>query len=156
NESVALFCARAQAVRWDFVLTEANAAAVAGICVRLDGMPLALELAAARIKVLSAQAILERLPPRLELLAQGKRGAPDRHKSLQALIDWSNKLLTQREKKLFRRLSVFARGSTLTAVESVCNTNRDLGQNVLNLLASLVDWNLLTTEEDIEGKPRFG
>ena len=118
--SVQLFVQRARAVKPDFALTEENAMAVADICRRLDGLPLAIELAAARVKALPPQAILQRLDGRLRLLTGGARDLPTRHQTLRNTLDWSYHLLTEAEKTLFRRLAVFMGGRTLEAVEVVC------------------------------------
>src|SRR5207302_161512 len=117
-ESVRLFVERATAARAAFVLTNDNVVTVAQICSRLDGIPLAIELAAARIKVLTLQQIAERLDDRFRLLTGGSRTAMPRQQTLRALIDWSYDLLAEPEKKLLRRLSVFARGRTLEAIEA--------------------------------------
>jgi predicted ATPase len=124
NEAVALFVERARAAKPDFRLGEENAAAVAEICVRLDGLPLAIKLAAARIKLLPPQAMLERLGQRLEVLVGGVRDAPGRHKTLRRTLQWSHELLSESEQRLFRQLGVFAGGCTLEAVQAVCNPGR--------------------------------
>src|SRR5437868_6450359 len=123
--AVALFIQRARAVRPDFEVNKENAAAVATICARLDGLPLAIELAAARIKLLSPSAIQARLESRLQLLTGGARDLPARQQTLRGAIDWSYGLLNPAEQILFRRLSVFVSGCTLEGVEAVCNTKRD-------------------------------
>jgi non-specific serine/threonine protein kinase len=120
-EAVALFIQRALAVKPDFVLTDENAPAVAEICIRLDGLPLAIELAAARIKLLPPHAILDKLEHRFNLLTGGPRDLPARQQTLRGAIEWSYALLDEEEKKLLRRLSVFAGGCTLEAAEAVCN-----------------------------------
>jgi predicted ATPase/class 3 adenylate cyclase/Tfp pilus assembly protein PilF len=135
-DAVELFCARARALRPDFEPGQA----VELICRRLEGLPLALELAAARVKVLSARALLDRLAPALPLLTGGPRDAPARQRTLSATIAWSYDLLTDEEKRLFDRLSVFAGGCSLDAAEAVCDTD-------LDGLQSLVDKNLLREEE---------
>ena len=126
--AVALFIQRALAVKPDFRVDNANAPAVAEICVRLDGLPLAIELAAARIKLLPPQAMLARLGRRLELLRGGARDMPDRHQTLRHAIAWSYDLLEAGEQALFRRLAVFARGCTLEAAEAVCQAVHALRQ----------------------------
>ena len=124
---MALFVQRAQAVKPDFEVNQDNAAAVATICARLDGLPLAIELAAARIKLLSPAAMQARLENRLQLLTGGARDLPTRQQTLRGAIDWSYGLLSAGEQKLFRRLSVFVSGCTLEAVEAVCNTKGEHG-----------------------------
>ncbi|HKJ39770.1 MAG TPA: hypothetical protein VJ972_13415, partial [Anaerolineales bacterium] len=146
-ESVQLFSDRASAANPKFQLTEKNASSVAQICLRLDGIPLALELAAARAKVLSAEQIAERLDDRFRLLTGGSRTALPRQQTLRALIDWSYDLLSEPEKVLFRRLAVFVGGCTLEAAESVCSGEGVESYEVLDLLAQLVDKSLVFTEE---------
>ncbi len=154
NPAVTLFTQRALDARPDFALTNENSGAVAEICIRLDGLPLALELAAARIGVLPPQGILERLTERFKLLGMAPRDLPARQQSLRAAIDSSYDLLEDSEKKLFRHLSVFTDGCTLEAAEKVCNPSRDLGMEVLDGLASLVQKNLVRREE-VNGQLRF-
>jgi predicted ATPase/transcriptional regulator with XRE-family HTH domain len=149
--AVDLFVQRAQAVRADFALTEANAAAVAEICWRLDGLPLAIELAAVRTKVLTPEALLARLTSRLALLTEGRRDGPARHQTLRAAIEWSYALLTDEEQRLFRRLSAFSGGFELVAAEAVAGDG--LTTPVLDLLASLVDKSLV--QQRAAGGPRF-
>ena len=117
---MALFIERAVAVKPDFTVTNENAPAVAEICHRLDGLPLAIELAAARVRVLPPQRMLAELAHRLSFLTGGARDLPARQKTLRSAIDWSHDLLTADERKLFRRLAVFVGGCTLEAIESVC------------------------------------
>jgi len=155
SSAVALFAARAQAIKRDFVLTNENAAAVAEMCVRLDGLPLAIELAAARIKLFPPDVLLARLGQRLKILTHGARDLPPRHQSLRALIDWSYELLNEDEQKLFRRLGVFVGGCTLAAAEAVGNAAADLQLDVLDGLQSLLDKNLLYQEAGVNGEPRF-
>ena len=155
NSALELFVQRATAVRPSFALTAANTAAIRGICSRLDGLPLAIELAAARTKVLSPSAILERLQSRLQLLTGGALDLPARQQTLRNTIDWSHDLLNEVEQKLFRRLAVFAGGCTLEAAEAVCNTRRDLGIDPFDGLSSLVDKNLIQRSERAESEPRF-
>lgn len=136
-ESVRLFVERVRAVQPQFQLTRANAHAVAQICRRLDGIPLALELAAARGNLLSPQEIAARLDSRFELLTGGSRMALPQHQTLRALIDWSFDLLSEEERVLFRRLSIFAGGWTLEAVEQVCYGEQDASDPSDNALAAL-------------------
>jgi predicted ATPase/DNA-binding CsgD family transcriptional regulator len=140
NSSVALLVERTHAVLPDFTLTAQNAPAVAEICVRLDGLPLALELAAARFKLFTPAELAARLGDRMRLLTGGARDVPARHRTLRAAIGWSHDLLTAPERMLFRRLAVFAHGWTLEAAEQVC---ADPGLDVLAATSSLVDKSLL-------------
>jgi predicted ATPase len=156
NSAVELFAQRAAAVWPDFAITPDNAPAVHDICLRLDGLPLAIELAAARIKVLSPAAILDRLQSRLQLLTGGALDLPERQQTLRKTIDWSYGLLNEAERKLFRRFSVFVGGCTLEAAEAVCNTSNDLGIGLLEGLFSLVDKNLIQPVDRAEAGPRFG
>lgn len=153
--SVALFVQRAAAVKPDFALTAQNADAIVQICRRLDGLPLAIELAAARIKILPPAGLLARLASTLELLTAGARDLPERQRTLRRAIDWSHDLLNPSEQKLFRRLSVFAGGCTLEAAEAVCNSDEDLGVDVLDGITSLVDKSLLNQVGPAEAEPRF-
>lgn len=152
-ESVALFVERARAARPEFELTSANAAAVAEICVRLDGLPLAIELAAARIRLLPPEALLARLGERLKLLTGGARDLPERQRTLRAAIAWSYGLLSEEERVLFGRLAVFVGGCTLEAAEAVCAPEGEI--DVLEGLYSLVEKSLLRGEEGPHGEPRF-
>jgi non-specific serine/threonine protein kinase len=171
SEAVRLFVSRAQVVRPDFALTAGNAAAVAAVCRRLDGLPLAIELAAARVKVLPPAALLARMDRRLPLLTGGPRDQPERLQTMRAAIAWSHDLLTPDEQALFRRLAVFAGGFTLAAAETVGRRTEDGGReendgdrpsalpppsSVLDLIASLVDQSLLRVEEGVRGESRFG
>ncbi len=153
--AIALFVQRAVAVKPDFALTEENAPAVAEICVRLDGLPLAIQLAAARIKLLPPSAMRSRLASRLHLLTTGAKDLPARQQTLRQAIDWSYDLLSEPERKLFRRLSVFAGGFTLEAAESVCDTKKDLGLDLLDGMASMVDKSLVRQMEQADAEPRF-
>ncbi|HEY0443538.1 MAG TPA: tetratricopeptide repeat protein [Candidatus Limnocylindrales bacterium] len=152
-ESVALFVERATAARPAFRLTSENASAVAEICNRLDGLPLAIELAAARIKLLSPQAILSRLENRLSLLSGGAADLPARQQTLRGAIAWSYDLLDEADRALFATLSVFVGGATLDAIEAVCRPGLD--RDVLDGVASLVDKSLLRQIDAPDGEPRF-
>ena len=154
-EAVRLFVQRALDVKPAFALTDENASAVSEICLRLDGLPLAIELAAARIKLLAPQALLARLGSRLKLLTGGARDLPARQQTLRDTIAWSYELLDKGKKVLFRRLAVFAGGCTLEAAEAVCNTAGDLEGGILEWMASLVDESLLRQEDGTDGEPRF-
>jgi predicted ATPase/DNA-binding CsgD family transcriptional regulator len=153
-ESARLFVERAAAVKLTFELTEQNAPSVVQICYRLDGIPLALELAAARMRMLSVEEISERLDDSFRLLAAGGRTVMSRHKTLRATMDWSHELLPEQERILFRRLSVFAAGFTLDAAESVCAGEGLEWDEVLGLLSRLVDKSLVTVRE-IGGQTRY-
>ena len=145
-EAVRLFVDRAEAILPKFKLAAQNAPAVAGICSRLDGLPLAIELAAARVNVLSVQQILSRLDDRLHMLSAASRATVTRHQSLQAAIDWSYDLLCEKERILLRRVSVFAGGWTLEAAEQVCAERGIQSDEVLGLLAQLVQKSLVAAE----------
>ena len=147
SPSVALFLQRAQAVKPEFRLTITNARAVAEICVRLDGLPLAIELAAARMKLLSPQVLLTRLGRRLAMLTGGSRDVPARQQTLRNTIEWSYQLLNAWEQRLFRRLSVFVGGCTLLAAEAVCTLPDDGEGEVLDGVTSLIDKSLLKRME---------
>jgi predicted ATPase/class 3 adenylate cyclase len=153
-ESVALFVERAMAVRPDFAVSSANAPAVAEICVRLDGLPLAIELAAARVRVLSPQAIMERLGDRLRLLSGGSRDLPERQQTLRGAIAWSHDLLEEADQRVFGRVSVFAGGATLDAVERVIFDPGETS-DALDAMASLADKSLVRQESEPDGEPRF-
>src|SRR5215204_5303846 len=152
-EAVRLFVQRARAVKADFKVTNDNAPAVAEICARLDGLPLAIELAAARTRVLPPQKMLERLGNRLKLLKGGPRDLPTRQQTLRGTIDWSYELLEEEEKILFGRLSVFSGGRTLEAIEEICDPEGEL--EALEGVESLLEKSLLRQEEGVEGEPRF-
>jgi predicted ATPase/class 3 adenylate cyclase len=154
-EAVRLFVERARAVRPDFSLAEDNAPAVVEICERLDGLPLAIELAAARIKLLTPQVLLDRLGNRLKILTGGARNLPERQRTLRNAIEWSYELLDEGEKMLFGRLGVFSSGATLEAMEAVCDTEGDLPTDVFEGASSLLDKSLLRQEEGAGGEPRF-
>ena len=153
--AVALFVERARAVKHEFALTKENAPTVAAICARLDGLPLAIELAAARIKLLSPPAMLTRLESRLNLLTGGARDLPSRQQTLRGTVDWSYGLLNPAEQTLFRRLSVFTGGCTLEGVEAVCDTKGDLGIDVLDGMTSMVDKSLAQHAEQADSETRF-
>jgi predicted ATPase/DNA-binding SARP family transcriptional activator len=147
-DATALFLERARAAQAGFCATPADAAAIAEICVRLDGLPLAIELAAARVRLLSPPGMVKRLGQRLPLLTDGPRDLPARQRTLRATIDWSHRLLDERERRLFAQLAVFAGGFTLEAAERVCQTD-------LDAIASLVDKSLLHQRERTRSEPRF-
>ncbi len=155
NPAVALFAQRAAAVKPDFMVTADNATAVAEICSRVDGLPLAIELAAARVKMLSPNAMLARLQSRLQLLTAGAVDLPQRQQTLRNTIDWSYDLLNEAEQKLLRRLGVFLGGCTLEAAEAVCNTRSDLGAEIFDVMASLVDKSLILQSDQGADEPRF-
>jgi predicted ATPase len=164
--AVELFIQRAQAVKPDFQVTTGNAAAVAEICARLDGLPLAIELAAARVKLFPPQALLARLSSRLKLLVGGGQDRPARQQTLRSAIDWSYDLLDTAEATLFRRMGIFAGGGIVESAEAVVSElrieNEELGKGlqseqllILDQLASLVDKSLLRQGIDPDGEPRF-
>ncbi|HEX6403315.1 MAG TPA: adenylate/guanylate cyclase domain-containing protein [Pseudonocardiaceae bacterium] len=155
SDAVRLFVDRATQVRPDFLLTAANAPAIAQICHELDGIPLAIELAAARVRLLSSQQIAHRLGDRFHLLTGASRIAVPRHRTLQASLDWSYELLSQGERTLLRRLSVFSAGWMLDAAEQVCVGEGIDRYAVLDLLTGLVDQSLVTTREQ-EAELRYG
>ena len=154
-EAVRLFIERTKAVQPSFAVTDGNAPAVAQVCWRLDGIPLAIELAAARVRALSAEGVSTRLDDRFRLLTGGSRTALPRQQTLRALIDWSYDLLTEQEKKMLCRLSVFAGGWTLAAAEAVCAGGQIEEWQVLDLLTSLVDKSLVVYEEEAGDRYRF-
>jgi predicted ATPase/DNA-binding winged helix-turn-helix (wHTH) protein len=153
--AVALFVQRAVAAKPDFELNRENAAAVAEICARLDGLPLAIELAAARVKVLSPVSLLARLTRRLQFLTGGPRDLPERQQTLRAAMDWSYDLLNSAEQKLFRRLSAFVGGCNLEGVEAVCDTKGDLDLDLLDGMGSMVDKSLVLQAPLVNGEARF-
>ena len=160
--AIELFIQRAQAIKPDFHITNETAPAVAEICFRLDGLPLAIELAAARVKLLPPRAMLARLEHRLEFLTSGARDLPIRQQTLRNAIAWSYDLLNDYEQELFRRLSVFIGGCTLDAAEAVASDKRDGERgseqahgSVLDQLSSLLDKSLLREVEGANGEPRF-
>jgi predicted ATPase/class 3 adenylate cyclase len=152
HESIRLFGERARAAVDEFVLTGENTAAVTEICVRLEGLPLAIELAAPRVRSLPPAALLRRLDERLNLLTGGAQDLDERQRTLRATIEWSYDLLLSEEKALFARLGVFVGGSRLEAAEALCS---DLGIDVLDGLGSLVEKSLLRQRADADGEPRF-
>ncbi len=154
-EALALFIQRAQAARPAFQLTNANARAIVEICRHLDGLPLAIELAAARIKLLPPQALLARLTPRLTILTSGARDVPGRQQTLRHTIAWSYQLLDAEVQRLFRRLAVFAGGCTLQAIEAISATLDDEAGRVFEGVASLLDQSLLRQTEQDGEEPRF-
>jgi len=154
-EAVRLFIERAQAVKADFALTNENVPAVAEICHWLDGLPLAIELAATRTKLFAPESLLKRLEKRLPLLTGGARDLPARQQTLRNAIEWSYQLLDVAEQTLFRRLAVFVGGCTLEAVEVVSNAAGNLGLDVLDGLTALVDQSLLRQGDGLDGEPRF-
>lgn len=165
NDAVALFVQRSRAVRPSFVMTETNAADIATICTLLDGLPLAIELAAARSKILSPPALLARLSNRLQVLTGGPRDLPARQRTMREACAWSYGLLTPQEQALFRRLSVFAGGFDLEAAEAVSRGNPDASAStdpldtpldILDGLSSLVDKSLLRQREQAGGEARLG
>src|ERR1700688_403451 len=153
--AIALFLEHAKAVKHDFTLSKENATAIATICSRLDGLPLAIELAASRVKVLSPTAMLTRLESSLNLLTGGARDLPVRQQTLRGTVNWSYSLLNAAEQSLVRRLSVFTGGCTLEAVEAVCDTKGDLGVDVLDGMSSMVDKSLMQQTEQPGVEPRF-
>ncbi len=154
NEAVAVFVNRAQGVHPDFALTPGNAAAVTGICIRLDGLPLALELAAARVKILPPEALLARLDARLPLLTGGARDAPHRQRTLRDAIAWSYDLLGEEERVLFCRLGAFVGGWTIDAAAAVADADGALGIDILEGIAALADQSLIVLDES-EPEPRY-
>jgi predicted ATPase/class 3 adenylate cyclase len=154
-EAVRLFIDRATLARPAFQPTNENIATIAQICWRLDGIALAIELAAARIRVLTLQQIIERLDDRFHLLTTGSRNAVPRQQTLRSLIDWSYDLLSEPERTLFRRVSVFARGRTLEAIEAVCSCDTLSSWEVVDLLTQLVDKSLVYVEKTPEHGARY-
>ena len=155
SPAVELLVDRIRRVRPDFALDDDNAEALAEVCRRLDGLPLAIELAAARLRVLSPQDLLRRLEHRLDSLAAPSPDAPDRHRTLRATIAWSHDHLSDDEQRVFRRLGVFAGGAGLEAVEAVCGDDDVDPAIVLDLVAGLVDKSLVVTGTDAAGHTRF-
>ena len=150
NEAVALLTDRARAAQPSFEITAENAGPIADICRRLDGLPLAIELAATQLRLLSPAELLARLERRLPLRT-GSANVPERQRTLQAAIEWSHRLLDDPVGRLFARMAVFVGGATFEAVDAVCNPNRDLEVDTLDALGSLLDHNLIRREEQPEG-----
>ncbi len=142
-----MFVTRAQAAAPGFELNDENARAVAQICLRLDGMPLAIELAAARLRALSVAQVAELMGDRFKLLTGGSRTAPARQRTLEAALDWSYNLLPEVERRLLQRLSVFAGGCTLEAAEAVCSDGQLGAQQVREALSHLVDKSLVMADQ---------
>jgi predicted ATPase/class 3 adenylate cyclase/Tfp pilus assembly protein PilF len=154
-EAVRLFIERAGAAKASFEITSENASAIAEICARLDGLPLAIELAAARVKLLPPKVLLARLSNRLKLLTGGAKDLPARQRTLRGAIGWSHDLLEEGEKTLFARLAAFSGGRTLEAIEAICDAEGDLPVDALDGVSSLLDKNLLVREETSEEESRF-
>jgi predicted ATPase/DNA-binding CsgD family transcriptional regulator len=154
-EAVRLYLERAQAVQSDFALTEANAISIVAICHQLDGLPLAIELAAGRSKLFPPQALLPRLRNRLKVLVGGVQDLPSRQQTLRGTIAWSYDLLERVEQTLFMRLAVFVGGCTIEAAEAVCHPDPGMKRDVLDGVASLVDKSLLKQETQADGQPRL-
>ena len=155
SPSVQLFVERAQQVQPSFRLTPENAPAVAYICARLDGLPLGIELAAARIPLLGARGVAERLARHFSLPAMPVPDAPSRHRTLEQAIAWSHDLLDPDARKLFARLSIFSGGWRLDEAEAICGPAAEVGGEVIELLAELIDQNLVVTREDADGDVRY-
>jgi predicted ATPase len=154
-EAVRLFVDRALGVQPKFTLSEENASTVVNVCRRLDGVPLAIELAAARMKLMRPDEILKRLEDRFGLLTGGSRTALPRQQTLRAAVDWGHDLLSDSERVLFRRLSVFAGGFELEAAEEVCHGDMLAAEDVLDLLSALVDKSLVAADVEEEGSIRY-
>lgn len=153
SDAVRLFVERAMLAKADFSLTEQNAAVVAEIVTRLDGLPLAIELAAARMQILPVEALRDRLDDRLALLTSGARDLPERQRTLRGAIEWSHELLDEPERRLFARFSVMAGGGTLDQVEAVCGPASDLGRDVFDGISSLAEQSLIRIADE-SGTPR--
>jgi predicted ATPase len=154
-ESVRLFVDRARLRLPDFALTEENAGAVAGVCRKLDGIPLAIELATARMGALAVEQVAQRLETSLDVLKGASRSAAPRQQTLRATLDWSHDLLSETERAMFRRLSVFAGGWTLEAAEMVCSRRCIEQQEVLDLLGAVVDKSLVLAGASGGGMVRY-
>jgi predicted ATPase len=155
SPAVGLFVARSQATSARFTLTDGNAGAVAAICTRLDGLPLAIELAAARTKLLAPEALLGRLDRQLQVLTDGARDLPPRQRAMRATLDWSYGLLDEAERALFARLAIFAGGWTLEGAEAVCAAGMVAPEAVLELLGRLMDQSLIVSEPQEDGDLRY-
>ena len=153
--AVALFLERARAANGGRDFTDADIRAAAEICARVDGLPLAIELSAARTKVFSPVTLLPQLKTRLQLLDNGPRDAPERHRTLRRTMDWSHELLNGAERTLFRRLAVFAGGCPLDAAEAVCNVRGDIGADIVDVLTALADQSLISVSDRQRGDVRF-
>ncbi len=151
SEAVELFVARASMARQDFELTEDNATAVAEACRLLDGLPLAIQLAASRIRLFAPRALVGKLEDRLQLLTSATQDIPTRHRTMRATVDWSYALLDEAERRFFRDFAVFSGGARLESVEAVVTSHED----VLSRVTSLVNHSLLVQREDPDGQPRF-
>ena len=154
--AVQLFVDRAQMANPRFELTDENTQAVVDICARLDGLPLAIELAAARVRLLTAESLLERLRNRLDVLARGPRDLPERQQTLRALLDWDYDLLSDDERTAFKRLSVFAGGFTLPAAEATLFGDEQHGYDMITMLESLLRKSLVRQHPPLLDEPRFG
>lgn len=154
-EAVQLFVTRAKNKQPDFILSDQNAGPVLQICNRLDGIPLAIELAASRVNVLNPELIVSRLDDRFRLLTGGSRTALERHKTLQATIDWSYDLLSDKEKKIFHQLCVFVSGFDLEAYEHICQTESAENEDLMDLLTSLIEKSLVITKTADNGTYRY-
>ncbi|MGI8828045.1 MAG: ATP-binding protein [Chloroflexota bacterium] len=154
-DAVALFCLKAKAVQAGFTMTRDNAPAIAEICYHLDGLPLALELAASRIPILPPRALLARLSSRLTLLTRGTRDLEERHQALRPTLEWSRDLLSPPYQMLFARLAIFAGGWSLDAAEAVCDASGDIEGGVLDGMAVLVEQSLVRLDERDDAEPRF-
>ncbi len=152
-EGIRLFAERARSASSEFTITPENAPAVTELCRRLDGLPLAIELAAASVRLLPPEAMLARLGNRLELLTGGARDVPDRQRTLRATLDWSHGLLSVGERLLFARLAVFVGGWTLEAAEAICDVGNEVA--VLEYMSALVDKSLVRQQASIQHEPRF-
>lgn len=157
SAAVKLFVQRAQAIRSDFTLSDGNASCVVEICRRLDGIPLAIELAAARINVLEPTVLLDRLSRQGDLLTEGGRDQPERHKTMANAVAWSYNLLSENERRMFRRLCVFVDGFSLDSVEAMSSPPGDSGATAsgLDLVSSLVNYSLIRLVTTVGGEPRF-